>query len=258
MAEVVPNPLFRDQAVLQRSIPVPVWGTAAPGEAISVRYREHEEQTRADANGDWIVRLPALSVGASSDLVIEGTNTLTFSDVVVGDVWIGSGQSNMWGPGYGKEDPALVRAVEKGPYPDIRLYVSPEDMRGENAPRWGKATAGNIGRFSALLFSFGHTLHQELDVPVGLILAAVNGSPSGAWISESAMAADPKIQEQVRNYREGVYARMASEHKRQREAYDAAVAAGKSGLKKPTPPRNPVKSASQRLPANTTNRWSDQ
>ncbi len=207
-----------------------------------MRYLDQEVKTRADAEGNWMVRLaPMEAGGGGSDLVIEGSNTLTFAEVVVGEVWIGSGQSNMWGPGYPEEDPALARAIVEGPYPDIRLYVSPEDMRGENAPRWGNADAGNMTRFSALLFSFGLTLHRELDVPVGLILGAVNGTPSGAWTPESAILADPVIQESLRNYREGVYARMFADYQNKLAAYESRRAAGETDLKKPVPPPEPGK-----------------
>jgi sialate O-acetylesterase len=111
-----------------------------------------------------------------------GGKELTINDVLVGEVWVGSGQSNMAGGagGYAKRDTTLAKLIEGGPYPNIRL------MKGGGKPAWMEATPESIPGFSAILISFGEKLHRDLDVPVGLIVGAVGGTPSGNWLSKEA------------------------------------------------------------------------
>ena len=94
-AEVKPSPLFSDHMVLQRDMPVPVWGTASPGELVKVTLNGHSLSTRADADGKWMVRLRKLKAGGPYDLRIDGANSIVIHDVLVGEVWLASGQSNM-------------------------------------------------------------------------------------------------------------------------------------------------------------------
>lgn len=181
--EVKLPPVLSDHMVLQRDMPVPVWGTAAPGEKIVVRFRGQRKMATADGGGKWLVRLDPLTAGGPSPLEIAGTNTITLSDVLVGEVWVGSGQSNMAGGvhSYAAADPVLARMAARS-YPKLRLIRS--------GARWQEATPENIAAFSALLFSFGLPLAQELDVPVGLLQGAVGGTPSGNWLSEEAYRSD--------------------------------------------------------------------
>ena len=195
IAVVAPSPMFQDHAVLQQGQPVPVWGTADPGEEVTVTYRSISVKTRSDSDGKWRVDLPKLDYGLPSELVIEGSNRIVFHDVVVGEVWLGSGQSNMFNSGYPEEDPRFAQIQAGGPYPDLRLYMVDADERGKGAPvRWKPATGEDSKRFSALLFLFGLRLQQELGVPVGVIIAAKSGTPSGAWLSEAAFKEDPGCQ----------------------------------------------------------------
>lgn len=120
-ADVTLPPFISGHMVLQRESKAPLWGTAAPGEKVTVCFRDQEQQATADADGKWRVELKGLKVGGPDDLIIEGKNTIKLTDVLVGDVWVGSGQSNMAGNvgGYAKNDPVLDK-MRTTAYPQIR------------------------------------------------------------------------------------------------------------------------------------------
>ena len=229
-AEIRVDPMFSDQMVLQRGMPVPVWGSAEPGEKVEVAFRNQRKKAVADGDGNWIVRLDSLELGSPGTMVVTGSNSVSFSDVLVGDVWLGSGQSNMAGPagGYANRDEVLAAIIEAAPYPNLRLYRD----------GWQQSTPEVIKGFSALMFSFGQPLQEELDVPVGLIVGAVGGTPSGRWLSPEMLAADKACQDALRAAGASVTA----------EAYDKKykealarweVAAEKAQAKGEEPPRRP-------------------
>lgn len=203
-AEVKLAPIFGSHMVLQQKMPVPVWGAAGAGEKVTVRFRAQAKEAVADAQGAWKVLLDPLEAGGPETLTVTGANTLTLEDVLVGEVWVGSGQSNMamnpsaYLPGIaqpmdGKSpgDKNLEATIKGGPYPQIRLYWS------AIRPGWEAATPENLGRFSALLQSFGIPLQKKLNVPLGLMLGAVGGTPSGRWLTPQAFAEDAACQQAV-------------------------------------------------------------
>jgi len=193
-AEVKLQPFFSDHMVLQRESKAPIWGTAAVGEKITVTFRDQEKQAESDKDGNWRVELSGLKAGGPDELTIAGKNTVVLKDVLVGEVWVGSGQSNMAGNvgGYAKEDPVLAELATKD-FPMIR---------GCNARNgWKIADAKNNPGFSAILFAFAVRLNKELDVPVGMMLGAAGGTPSGAWLSEAALAADAPSQKLMAEYK---------------------------------------------------------
>jgi len=122
-AEVKLPPVLSSHMVLQRGMKVPVWGTAAPGEKVTVKFRDQEKSTTADAQGKWKVSLDSLKEGGPDVMTVTGSNTLKLEDVLVGEVWLGSGQSNIFGGAgeYVKNDEVLAKMVAAGPYPKIRL-----------------------------------------------------------------------------------------------------------------------------------------
>lgn len=193
--------VFSDHMVLQREMAVPVWGTAEPRETVTVSFRGQEKTATADARtGAWKVMLDALNLGEPGELKVSGSKSakaLVFTDVLVGDVWVGSGQSNMAGPvvRYAENDPILAEARDAGPHARIRLFHI-----GKPPGAWQEATAENADKFSALLFAFGESLHRELEVPIGLMLGAVGGTPSGMWLSEAAFSGDAKVQAEIKAF----------------------------------------------------------
>jgi len=183
IAELSVASLFSDHAVLQRNLPVPVWGTGTPGAKVNVSFRALTKTTTTDQEGNWRLKLDALKAGGPDTLtIVSGPDKVTVADVLVGEVWVGSGQSNMAGGagGYAKRDSTLAKLIQRAPYASIRL------LRGGPKPSWREGSADAVSGFSAILFAFGERLHRDLDVPVGLILGAVGGTPSGAWLSQDA------------------------------------------------------------------------
>jgi len=179
--------------VLQQQTAVPIWGTASPNEAVTVKFRTQEKKAIADDKGNWMVKLDPLQAGGPDELTVTGANAITLTDVLVGEVWVGSGQSNM-AMGviyYTKNDEVLAKMQAAGPYPRLRLGTA----RG-----WQETTPVTCNGYSALLFAFGVQLQQKLDVPVGLLLGAVGGTPSGYWLSEEAYRSDAACTEVVQAY----------------------------------------------------------
>lgn len=184
LADVKVADCFSNNMVLQRDRPVRVYGTASPGEVVVVRFQEQSVTATADAEGSWCVTLKPLKVlekGAAAELTIQGDNLLKFTNVLVGDVWLGSGQSNMQYTGGSPdfaEDKVLAERLAAGPYPAIRILDS------ANGQGWQLSTPANLKAFSALMFSFGYRVQPEIGVPVGLMVGARGGSPSRHWLTE--------------------------------------------------------------------------
>lgn len=235
-ADVKLPPVLSSHMVLQRDRAVPIWGTAAPGEKVAVEFRDQTRTAEADKDGKWSVKLDALKAGGPDKLVVRGNNTLTLDDVLVGEVWVGSGQSNMDGNvgGYAKGDEVLAKLASAAPYAKIRL------VKGRGV--WQEATPVNVNNFSALLLSFGVRLQEDLDVPVGLMQGAVGGTPSGSWISKAAYEADDACKEVIQKFAATyAYDELVKKHqealvKWEKDA-EAAKKDGKNPPAKPAPPR---------------------
>jgi sialate O-acetylesterase len=189
----MPN-IFGNHMVLQQGQKNRVWGMADPGEPIVVSIDKQTQKTTAGADGRWMVMLDPLSVGGPHELSVQGKTTIKFNDVLVGEVWICSGQSNMQWSVNASNDPDLERAAAK--FPRLRMVNVPQV--GTQEPQWnfnGKwqvCTPETVGNFSAVGYFFGRQLHQALDVPIGLINNAWGGSACEAWIRRDLLAADPK------------------------------------------------------------------
>jgi sialate O-acetylesterase len=234
-AEVKVPPVLSSHMVLQREQPVPIWGTAAPDEKVTVKFRDQEKTATAGKDGKWQVKFDALKAGGPDSLTIAGSNTVTLDDVLVGEVWVGSGQSNMAGGvnGYAKGDEVLAKLASAS-YPKIRL-IKPNG-------RWAEATPANNNGFSAILFAFGVRLHQELEVPVGLMVGAVGGTPSGFWLSEEAFAADQPCKDVIQQFAATYNFEQAKKQYEQALAKweKDAEAAKKDGKKPPAKPAPPL------------------
>jgi sialate O-acetylesterase len=191
-AEVKLSKVFTPHMVLQRDMAVPVFGTAVPGEKVTVKFRDQTKTAEADKDGKWSVKLDALKAGGPDVLTIGDQK---IEDVLVGEVWVGSGQSNMdmVVANYTANDPVLA-ANAQGTYPKLRF------IKKGAGDVWQEATPANIPGFSALLFSFGLPLQKQLDVPVGLMVGAVGGTPSGYWLSEEMYRADATCAEAAKKF----------------------------------------------------------
>ena len=198
-AKVEVDAMFTDHMVLQCKANVPIWGKADPGETVVVEYVPNKSSkavsqkvtTKAGEDGKWRLAMKSLAVSSiGGKIIITGDKTTgpptELKDVLVGEVWLGAGQSNMaYGTRhYTQYDPDLKKASEGGPNPMLRLYVK---------GAWKIADVESNHDFSALLFSFGHALQKELDVPIGLMCGARNGSPSASWLTEEMAGASPEL-----------------------------------------------------------------
>jgi sialate O-acetylesterase len=189
-AEVKLSKAFGSHMVLQRDMPVPVWGTADANEAVTVSFQGQTLSTRANSDGKWRVTLAPLKVGGPESMKV---GSLTLEDVLVGEVWVGSGQSNMDMPSfsYTANDPALAKLVDQS-YPHLRML-----RKGAN-DRWEESNPTTNAQFSAQLFAFGQALQAKLKVPVGLMVGAVGGTPSGFWLTKDMVQADPACLEEIK------------------------------------------------------------
>ena len=196
-AEVRLPAIISDNMVLQRGMKVRIWGTANAGEHVTVTFDKKSANTVANARGRWEVWLGPLKAGggAPSELIVKGDNVLTIKNVLVGEVWICSGQSNMEWPLSNTDNAADVLA--KANYNEIRLFTvekkistSPlDDVRG----RWVVTTPEEAGQFSAVGYFFGRELHQHLKTPIGLINTSWGGTPAEAWTSHEGLLSSPEL-----------------------------------------------------------------
>jgi sialate O-acetylesterase len=192
-ADVTLPKLIGSHMVLQRDRPLPIWGWADPGEEVVVKLDEATASAKADAQGNWRVILPAATAdGKAHRMTVSGKNKIELEDILIGEVWLGSGQSNM-GMGIGACDKAKEE-IPAANYPKIRLLRVSPPKKPAAAPAtdveayWVEcspqtvASYGSWGGFSAALFYFGQRLHKDLDIPVGLIASSKGGTPIEAWI----------------------------------------------------------------------------
>ncbi len=195
-ADVSLNNMFGDQMVLQQGIANRIWGRADAGERVTVSIGGQSHETTAGPDGNWELRLdPITEYGGPHTLTVKGKNEVSFSDVLIGEVWICSGQSNMQWSVSQADDADLEKAAAK--FPEIRLLSVPQV--GTQEPQWnfnGKWTVCSpqtVGDFSAVGYFFGRQLHQTLGVPVGLIDNAWGGSAADAWVKREKIAAHPTL-----------------------------------------------------------------
>ncbi len=194
-ADVRLAPLFCDHAVLQQGVAVPVWGWADPGEDVTVTIAGQTKTTKAGRDGTWRVSLSALKPGAALTLTVKGRNALTVQDVLAGEVWLGSGQSNMAMTVNRCND--FEKELAAATLPQIRMFTVEREVgktpQSACKGQWVVCSPGAVSNFSATAYFFGRALHQKLSVPVGLINSSWGGTPVEAWTSAEALAAVPAL-----------------------------------------------------------------
>jgi sialate O-acetylesterase len=190
---------FSDNMVLQRNVPIPVWGWANADEQIIVRIAGKNERTVADKDGSWRVSIPKLRAGGPYKLYIKGNNSITFKDVLIGEVWVCSGQSNMATPlSYAA---TAEQAIREANNPKIRLfstwYASRQTPQTTCGGQWNKCTPETVKSFSAVAYFFAAKLQRELKIPVGVIQSAVGATAIESWMDRTGMTADPELKSLV-------------------------------------------------------------
>lgn len=249
-ADVTTAPLFQDHAVLQRDKPVLVWGTADAGENVSVTFGAQTLSTVAGPDGRWNVTLAPLPASAiPATLTAKGKNTVVLNDIVVGEVWLASGQSNMEWPLTRAYDTDLEQLTAR--FPLVReIKVK---RRTASAPvagfegAWRAATAENVAQFSAVAYLFARELHLALDVPVGIVNSTWGGTPVEAWMSPATLSSDPAFSPVGTRWQKQLadYAEAQTAHTEKTRAWETAKAAAEARGEKfadaaPVAPKAPV------------------
>ncbi|MCE0483901.1 MAG: sialate O-acetylesterase [Methylacidiphilales bacterium] len=250
-ADVKMPAIFGDHMVLQQDSKIPVWGWAAPGEKVNVALGTKTADTTADAQGKWRVDLPPLPAGSTAQtLKITGKNVIQIQDVLVGDVWLCSGQSNMQ---FGlMNEPNAADELKKADEPQIRIfyvpmkaYIHPQGdiaVTSKNLEgKWLVCTPfnihfdGNWGGFSAVAFYFGREIHQFTGKPVGLIGSYWGATPAQAWTSLEALEKYPALDHFVKEYqtRAARYTAPDAKYKDIMEENDAEMAQWKAEVEAP-------------------------
>lgn len=261
-ADVKLPALFGDNMVLQQGVQLKIWGTASPQETVHVEWSQEADgkgigqvsSTTADLKGRWKVTFGPISEAGPITLRIRGNNEITLKNVLVGEVWVCSGQSNMAWPVSRAMN--AEKEISAAKYPKIRLFKVPQVVAAEprdeiGAPRsplegrWVECSPETIAGFSAVGYFFGRELHKATGRPVGLIQSAVGGTPAEAWTSAETLAGDPAFRPLLARWEE-----IFATYDKRRQAYEKALAewrekaaaarkAGKQPPRRPRPPLGP-------------------
>jgi sialate O-acetylesterase len=196
-AELQPASLFQDHMVLQRGKPVPVWGTADAGKAITVKVGTQQATGKADDKGNWRVDLPAMEANATGQnvTITDGDKTITLADVLIGDVWVCSGQSNM---GVSVENSSTAKEdIPQANHPDIRLFRIKRDAtllpKTSCGGTWSECTPDTVKKYSAVAYYFGRDIAAMEKIPVALVLTQWAGTKAEAWTRIEDLQGDTEL-----------------------------------------------------------------
>jgi sialate O-acetylesterase len=199
--------LISDGMVLQRDAEITLWGWAAPNEALSISFIDSTYHTRATAQGDWQLKLSGLKAGGPYAMQLSASNRLTLKNIMVGDVYLCSGQSNMELP-LRRVSWVYPEVLARDSFPAIRQFFVPRVYEFNMLPgdlkagSWNEATRENLPDFSAVAYFFAHEQYKHHQVPIGLINSAWGGSPIEAWLSEDALKEFPRHYEEFQQLKD--------------------------------------------------------
>jgi sialate O-acetylesterase len=254
--------IISDHMVLLANSPAPLWGWAGPGEEIKVSLAGATETTTADSAGKWSLKLDKLKASnVPQILTIQGRNTVTVQDVLIGEIWLASGQSNMEMQMKGKQHGAVDHADEEiaaANFPQIRMFLredsfdiylprsTPNEPQPDGQGKWVVCSPETAASFSAVGYFFARELYRKLSQPVGIILAAVGGTPIEAWTSREAQEKVPGLQPMLQGWQNRLanhdvaqeYERFVLAKKAWLKARSAAQKAGQPLPKAPKPYKN--------------------
>ncbi len=251
-ADVTLPAIFSDHMVLQAEAPVPVWGWAQANEQVTVSIGEQSKTGKADANGKWMIKLDKLKSGQATVLTVKGNNTITIQDVLTGEVWLCSGQSNMAMTVSKSKDFEQEKAAAD--FPRIRMFreasaANPSVQEKCNG-KWEVCSPNTVGGFSATAYFFGRELYQKINQPVGLINTSVGGTPIEAWTSLEALKGPPELKPTFEHW-----AKMEAEWDPEKEKanYETQLAKYKEALAKEGGDTNKALRAPRKTVAPLTN-----
>jgi sialate O-acetylesterase len=210
MANITLPVLVSDGMVLQRDTKIRIWGWAEPGEKVQVKFNKKLIRTVTDTEGNWKIFLPPMNAGGPYTMEVKGNNTVTINDILVGDVWFCSGQSNMV-LNMERVKEKYQNDIAEANFPEIRNFfistVSDVTSIHKDLPpgKWVKASPENVYSFGALTFFFARSLYNEYKVPVGIINSSVGGTPIEAWISEEGFNELPAYASRIERFRDTAF-----------------------------------------------------
>lgn len=202
--------LVRDSMVLQRDTKINIWGWASNNEKITISFNKKKYSTKATADGKWRIILPAMKAGGPYKMIISGKNKITLTDILIGDVWFCSGQSNMVHQ-MNIHDVTYANEIAAADYPEIRQFWIPtltnlegpkDDLPNGN---WKSAVGDDVRPFSAVAYFFAKKLYEKYQIPIGIINASVGGSPIEAWTSEEGLKEFPALQTTIQKNKDTAY-----------------------------------------------------
>ena len=253
-ADVKLPAIIGDHMCLQQGMKAPIWGWAEPGEEVTVSIGGQKQTAKADADGRWQVALEPLKVGGPLEMTIAGKNTIKVADILVGEVWVGSGQSNMQMTVTSSKD--NQKEIAEAKYPQIRLFSVERAVAAEPQKdckgAWVECSPSTVPGFSAALYFFGRDVFKSVGTPMGLIHTSWGGTPAEAWTSAETLKADPMLKvvfdrwaksaegypKAKENWEKTKDAQMA----KWKEAVAKAKAEGKQAPRQPRGPEEPAKS----------------
>ncbi|PSK81288.1 sialate O-acetylesterase [Prolixibacter denitrificans] len=200
-AQITMPRIFNCGMVLQEGMEVPVWGWASPHEKVTVSIDGNTVKTRADNDGKWQLKLPEMNAGGPYSMKIKGNNTIVFENIMVGEVWVCSGQSNMEFPvdsidqSYRGVNNYRKEMADADNYPEIRLFTVPRKIaqtpqKDMDDGEWLECSSATVGDFSAVGYFFARDLYKKLGVPIGMICSSWGGTVAESWTSPETMAND--------------------------------------------------------------------
>jgi len=268
LADVKLPAVISDNMVLQQGREVPIWGWAEPGEQIKVSFGWNKKKwaATADKDGKWIFKINPHRAGGPYKMTVRGkNNTVKIKNILVGEVWLCSGQSNMEFPVGAKERWKtgvydFKQEIAAADYPNIRLFtvkqVSQEQPQLDCVGSWQLCSPETVGDFSAVAYYFGRELHKKLGMPIGLINVSWSGTPAEAWTRREALEAEPELVPILERYEKLVegYSQAKAEYQQKLNQWKEAAEQAKSqGKKLPQKPGSPTKPGSRLSPSGLYN-----
>jgi len=239
VAEVKLPAVIGSNMVLEREAKVPIWGTAEPREQVTVTLGDQHASATADDQGQWRVTLQPLKAGGPLEMTVAGKNTIKLANILVGEVWVCSGQSNMAVPL--RQAANAEEEIAAAEYPRIRLFTLNKEVtqtpRLDAHGEWVECSPKTAAVFSAVGYFFGRQIHKVLDVPVGLIDNSWGGTPAEAWTSRATLESRAEFKPIIDRYEKALagYPKAKKRHELARAQWreDSAKAKAES---KPAPP----------------------
>ncbi len=199
--------LIGNGMVLQRNTALKIWGWASPNEKVKIEFNQKRYETAATTQGEWTVTLPQMKAGGPYTMTLKASNEMTLRDILIGDVWLASGQSNMELPMY-RVRPRYESEIANSTNANIRFFSVPQRY-DFNTPQsdlpsgeWRAANPDNVLAFSAAAYFFAKEIQAKYQIPVGIVNASLGGSPAQAWISEEALKAFPEYYAEAQRFKD--------------------------------------------------------